>query len=290
MFLFRKIRPVIYVLLIVACAVFVRWGRGRSVFEIIIYGPLEQSVKTVRGTFLPYGEVEELRLRLEAEREKNTRLTVENARLEERLRRIHYSSRTVFHQDRRKFEFITAKVVGRTPGSWTSEIIIDRGLRHGVRKNAFVMDARGIVGRIVKVEEGRARVQPITAPGAAASCRILPSGAQGITFGNGGSGLTVDFVATKYKVGVGDRVETSGVGGIYPPGLAIGRISSAGRGRRRLTLPLKARPAADMDRLDFVTVAMKRKTAPPPKPKPVVEQAAPPDKASPEKIERLDGF
>lgn len=152
---------------------------------------------------------------------------------------------------------LAARVVAGdpTPGFYT--ITIDRGARDGVRRDMAVVAPHGVVGRVVGEPAARvAQVQLLIARHAAAGARVERSGAGGVVMGGAGDPpLTMAYVSNLADVRAGDVVVTSGLDGVYPGGLPIGRVESVERGPT-LYRVITVRPLVDFSSLDHVLVVL----------------------------------
>ena len=110
------------------------------------------------------------------------------------------------------------------------------------------MDGLGLVGRISGVGSKTARVLLLTDTASIIPATIQPSGQQALIAGDNTIAPTVEFLENVDLVRPGDRVETSGSGGVFPPNLLIGRLALDPAGRLRVRL------AADYERLEFLRV------------------------------------
>jgi len=117
-----------------------------------------------------------------------------------------------------------AEIIGAgiTPDFRT--VTIDKGSRQGLAADMAVIAPAGIVGRIVMAGPIASKVQLLIDRNAAATALVGRSRAQGIVVGTGETRLRMDYVSTSSDVVVGDTIVTSGLDGIYPKGLVIGRI------------------------------------------------------------------
>jgi rod shape-determining protein MreC len=166
-------------------------------------------------------ETQQLRAELDRLRGELTRLReveAENQRLRELL---GARNRTP------NFQFTLADVVGREPGPFVEAIIVNRGSQDGIEPGMVVIGAAGLVGKVVKVSAGTARVLLITDPSSAVAARIQRSDARevtGLVVGQGQGRLVMRYIAQGEPVQIGDQVVTSGLGETFPKGLAIGRV------------------------------------------------------------------
>jgi rod shape-determining protein MreC len=103
-------------------------------------------------------------------------------------------------------------------------ILVDRGHRHGVRRDMPVVAWGGAVGRVVAVGLNNAKVQLLTDPKSGVAGIVQRSRAQGVVVGVGEKRLDLLYVPRFSDVTHGDRVVASGLDGIFPRGFGIGRV------------------------------------------------------------------
>ncbi len=128
-----------------------------------------------------------------------------------------------------EFEFIAAEVIARNPSNWYATLTIDKGADSGIALNQPVVSAgNSLVGKISEVGTTWAKVTLLTNPNHAAGALVLRSGEYGICEGEGDissdGGCRLSFVSKNANIIVGDTVVTSGLGGVYPKGLVIGKV------------------------------------------------------------------
>lgn len=160
-----------------------------------------------------------------------------------------------------QFDFIVAAVIARDPGTWTSTIMINRGTADGIVKDMPVMTPRGLVGNVVQVFPQSARVMLLTDGKSAVGSLVLrpESRVAGIVEGVGTATVTPRMVnlARDADIIKGDKIITSGLGGIYPKGLAIGEVTEIVNEEGGLLKYAVLKPAADFDRLEEVQVLVR---------------------------------
>lgn len=142
----------------------------------------------------------------------------------------------------------TARIVADPGGLFVHTRLIDAGRDRGVAKGMPVVDGYGLVGRVVEVGERSARVLLITDFNSKIPVVVAGSRDQAILEGRNGPLAELRFLPMDPSFQVGDRVLTSGGGGLLPPGLPIGEIVRADERR------VLVRPFVDWDRLDLVAV------------------------------------
>ncbi len=191
----------------------------------------------------------------------------ENQRLQEAVRRLLLSNGT-YEQIRKEnerlrrlvslteslpYESLSARVIARTPSFLSNVIYIGRGSKDGVRANEPVISGDGVVGRTVLVSARQSQVQLITNPDASVGAILESSRTPGVLRGTGDFLLDLNYIAHTVPVSVGDIVLSSGLDGIFPKGLVIGKVVDSQKGKG-VFRSIKVEPAVDLIRLEEVAV------------------------------------
>ncbi len=137
--------------------------------------------------------------------------------------------------------------------------LLDRGASDGVRVDGVVIAPGGLVGRVIASGPHTARLQLLSDKTAAVGV-LLPRGARaGVAKGDGKGGIAVEYVPTIEPVEKNDLVVSSGTDGVYPNGLAVGRVSALAR-KSTLFWEIQLEPAADprSETLVFVLPPVRR--------------------------------
>ena len=206
-----------------------------------------------------YAENRRLRERL---RELETELQLRSYRAQEsvRLRELLALQQSV------PLETIAAQVVSRDGVPWFRTLTLDKGEGDGVRLDAAVISATGVVGRVFATGPRAARVQVLLDRDSGAAAIVERSRVSGVVSGQvsgadaGGEDLALKYVPERADVVVGDVVLTSGLDRIFPKGLVIGRVRFVGD-VTGLFRDVRVEPSARFSRLEEVLVL---KSAPPP--------------------------
>jgi len=128
-------------------------------------------------------------------------------------------------------------------------ILLDRGAREGVREGLAIIDAEGLVGQITQVSPLRSTAMLISDPSHAVPVQVQRSGLRTIAFGTGDlDRLVVPNIPQSADIRVGDLLLTSGIGGGFPAGIHVARISDLAPDDTRLFVVASARPVAALDR------------------------------------------
>lgn len=177
-----------------------------------------------------------------------------------------------------QFDFVTAQVIARDPGTWTNVIMINRGTADGIAKDMAVVTAQGLVGSVVSVYNNAAKVQLILDPRSAVGSLVqrAESRVAGIVEGNGSNPVSPRMVniARDADIIKSDKVITSGFGGIYPKGILMGEVLDIVNDEGGLLKYAVLKPAVDFDRLEEVLVIV-RSREPVALPQPAAQQTVP---------------
>jgi rod shape-determining protein MreC len=151
-------------------------------------------------------------------------------------------------------QYLAARVVGKDATNWFKTILIDRGSLAGLRRNLPVVAPDGLVGRVVEVTPTAAKVQLITDPVSAAGGLIQRTRVTGVVSGNLGAGLKVRYLPLLADIVVGDEIMTSGMGGVFPKGIPLGRVIAVERRSGALFQEATLTPKVDLSRLEEVLI------------------------------------
>jgi rod shape-determining protein MreC len=219
---------------------------------------LKAGVDSVRG----FGGLAEENRRLHQEvislqTEKRVRDTLE----EENLR----LSELLEFRNRQTIQLIPAQVVTRSINGWWQSVGIGKGTRDGIHPNQAVISPDGLVGRTAEVSAHSAEILLVSDPACKVSARIARTGSFGLVVGRGvnlkGHPLArMLFIHKETPVRVGDDVVTSGLGGVFPKDILIGRVEEVHTDEAGLYQVADLLPQAVVNLTDavFVTVAEER--------------------------------
>lgn len=162
-------------------------------------------------------------------------LEAENRRLREL-----FAARERLSVDARIAEVLYA---GRDP--FSRKVIVDKGLQDGIKAGQAVADEVGVVGQVTRVYPWLAEVTLITDKGQAVPVQNLRSGLRGMVFGVGRDGeLDLRFMPVNADVQSGDQLVTSGIDGIYPPGLPVAEVTNIQRDAAMVFARISCKPLA----------------------------------------------
>ena len=140
-------------------------------------------------------------------------------------------------------------LVERRSGTYSA--IVGAGSGQGVVPGSPLAVPGGLVGRVVTVGRGISRAQLLLDASAAAGARIARTGELGVVRGDGRGGMLLNNIGLASTVARGDLIESAGIDGIYPRGVAIGKVAEVSRGGK-LFLEIRVTPSADFSHLTDV--------------------------------------
>jgi len=147
---------------------------------------------------------------------------------------------------------VVVRVIGKDATNWFRTILIDRGSADGLERNIPVVAPLGLVGRVVEVAPIVARVQLITDPVSSVGALVQRTRVTGIAAGDGGAALRLRYLPLMSDVAVGDRVVTSGMGGVFPKGIPLGTVVAVERRSGALFQEAVLEPTADLSKLEEI--------------------------------------
>ena len=147
-----------------------------------------------------------------------------------------------------KFTKITGVVLADSGSPFRQTVLLNIGKRDGIVDGWAAIDGIGLVGRIAGVGERTSRVILLGDTSSRVAVTIESNGQTGLVVGDNTSQPPIEFLENPETVRPGDRVMTSGDGGVFPAGILVGQITQTQSGRLRVRL------AADMQRLEFLRV------------------------------------
>ncbi|HEY7063174.1 MAG TPA: rod shape-determining protein MreC [Chloroflexota bacterium] len=250
-------------LLLMAAAMLVAQGPGLQVeawgSKLIL--PLQATVAgAIRGTLGTVATIQQARQLREqnvAYRDEIDRLQAEMVRLRElELENQDLRNLLGLRQQAPPGEMIAVRVVARDPLPFAQVLVVDGGSEQGVREDLPVLTWRGLVGRVIEVQPTSARVLLVTDANSSISGRIEnpDSRATGVVRGRNDQWLLMQYLPQQEEVKTGDLVITSGLGGVFPAGLPVGKIAQVRRRDQDLFQEALVEPVAPLAHLERLYV------------------------------------
>jgi rod shape-determining protein MreC len=151
-----------------------------------------------------------------------------------------------------KGKTIPARVIGWDTSPWRKIVILDKGIRHGIRKNMAVVVPEGLAGRVFEVGPETATALLLSDPESRVSVLSDLSRTQGMIAGNSSLRLEMSYIDPDSELSVDETVISSGVGGVFPKGIRIGRVNRLFREPGSLHLGAGIQPFVNFSRLEEV--------------------------------------
>lgn len=144
--------------------------------------------------------------------------------------------------------FVTARVIADTGGTFVHSMIVAAGNRDGVKKGLAVMTGEGLAGRIAAVGNHSARLLLVTDLNSRIPAIVERTRTRAILAGDNSERARLVYLSDGGAVTVGDRIVTSGHGGVFPPGLPIGIVTSVAENG------VQVKPFVERFQLEFVRI------------------------------------
>jgi rod shape-determining protein MreC len=159
-----------------------------------------------------------------------------------------------------KYDLLASFVIGQDmqeSGAW---ITVDKGSFDGIGAGMPVIVSQGIlVGKVEEVYPKSAKILLLTSPQSSVNAVDLETGSRGIIKGSFGLGVYMDMVTQSDVINVGDSIVTSGLGGNFPKGLLIGKITEVRLSQDKLFQQALISPSARYPRLEAVFIIKNEK-------------------------------
>ncbi len=260
---FRSPIRLFIVLLIVAVAFFILYGLGilSPVVGAVKYviSPVQRlftnSGDAVAGWFSFVGDIEKMDEDNESMRQEIDRLHSENAKLKEMVHENELLRAEVGFQHEFSYETVPAAVISRSTDPALKAIEINVGARQGVAVDMPVIVSEGLlVGRVVEVFAGTSTVLLTIDKQSSINAVVQDTRANGIVHGEHGLDLRMELIPQNEDIQPEQTVVTSGLAGIYPAGLLVGKVGEVRESQNALFKEARLDPVTDFDHLEIVFV------------------------------------
>lgn len=149
---------------------------------------------------------------------------------------------------------VVAQVIAQDVSPEFRMIRINKGHKQGVESGMAVIALEGVVGRVIRVGQSFSDVLSLQDSSSAIDGLIQRNRVRGVVEGLGGSQLAMKYLRRTDDVQEGDLIVSSGIGGLFPKGLTIGKVTSVKKKNFGITQTVEVSPSVDFNRLEEVTV------------------------------------
>jgi rod shape-determining protein MreC len=144
---------------------------------------------------------------------------------------------------------LLAEIISVETDPLRQRVVINKGARDGVSLNQTVVDGTGVLGQVARLGPWSAEVILVTDPEHAIPVEITRNNLRSIAVGSGNSGeLLLPYLAINSDVKSGDLLLSSGLGGVFPAGLPVARITGVRRENNQMLAQVRAQPLANVER------------------------------------------
>lgn len=184
---------------------------------------------------------------LKADAARLAELNLENQRLRQMLA----------FKENSPLKLVAARVIGVDATNWSRTIIIDRGSGDGLRDDMSVATPNGLVGKLIEVSPAYSKAMLLTDGRSAVDGIVQRSRASGVVFGTSEGTSIMRYLPLDADVRPGDLIISSGMGGVFPKGLVVGKVKKLDNSGQSLFKEAEIDLGATLANLEEVFVIVK---------------------------------
>lgn len=258
---YRKYVVLVSVLLV--CLLLLSLGRrggdtGRpGELVAFVMTPLQVALSKIQSTAFGgwsiYLDWKNVRRENQALREELERLRIESLQVEDTQRENVRLRHLLALRERLPLSTLAGEVIAKEWGGWVRSVTVNRGRSDGVGRLTPAIVPEGLLGRVVEVRARAAVIQLLNDPSSAVAVMVQRTRTAGVAEGEPGGAVRLKFLARDGGgVQVGDLIVTSGLGGVFPKGLPVGRVITVEDRGSALFHYARLAPLADFARVEEV--------------------------------------
>ena len=190
--------------------------------------------------------------------EKIESLEAENIELKQELKKLKEELNVDYVLS--EYDYLNATVISRNSLYWYNTLTIDKGKNNGIKEGMVVINSTGLIGKIVNVSTFSADVKLITTNDTNNKISVtVTDGSSKLTglinsYDYDDGYLKVEGISNTETVNIGDYVYTSGLGGVFPSGILIGRVENIVTDVYDLAKIINVKPSANFEDINYVTI------------------------------------
>lgn len=162
------------------------------------------------------------------------------------------------------YKVVNAVVISRSPSNWQSQLIVNKGSNAGIKKGMSVMGSGGLIGRVSEVNTTNAKVELLSDDSQVAdrfAIRVANKDGEVVdgivtSFNQEKNLIVMGKITSDVSLEKGDLVTTSGLGGVTPAGLYVGKVQKISQDDYGLSKKIYINPATDFNNIPVVSVAI----------------------------------
>ena len=162
------------------------------------------------------------------------------------------------------YKVVNAVVISRSPSNWQSQLIVNKGSNAGIKKGMSVMGSGGLIGRVSEVNTTNAKVELLSDDSQVAdrfAIRVANKNGDVVdgivtSFNQEKNMIVMGQITSDVALEKGDLVTTSGLGGVTPAGLYVGKVQKISQDDYGLSKKIYIKPATDFNNIPVVSVAI----------------------------------
>ena len=171
-------------------------------------------------------------------------------------------------RERQPVKSVVAEIMYTAKDPFSRKVILDKGDQAGIAAGQAVVDESGVIGQITRVFPMQSELTLLTDKDQAIPVMIVRSGLRAVLFGSGNGLMELRYLAANADVQPGDRVVTSGLDGVFLPGLPVATVVKVERDQAQTFARIPCLPAAGVEQFSHVLVLGHRESLPPRPPAP----------------------
>ncbi|MGH8621592.1 MAG: rod shape-determining protein MreC [Burkholderiales bacterium] len=239
----------------------------RQIAAVVLY-PLQRIAAAPAGIarrvadfFTTHGSLREDNTRLKRENFENAALLLQLKALQTENRQLR---ELLAARERLDIDLAVAEVLYAARDPFSRKVVIDRGSRQNVRPGQPVVDDRGLVGQVTRAYPWLAEVTLVTDKGHFVPVQNVRNGLRAVLSGTGSDGaLELRFIPLNADFQNGDELVTSGIDGVYPPGLPVARVTNVERSAEQIFARITGTPLGGVANHTHLLVVSGNRELPP---------------------------
>jgi len=239
----------------------------RQFAEVIVY-PFQRIAAAPAGIARRIGELFSTNSTLRQDNARLTQESYDNAAALSQLKALvaenEHLRELLGARERLGVRTIAAEVLYTARDPFSRKVVVDKGLRDDVTAGQAVLDERGVIGQVTRVYPWLAEVTLVTEKGHFVPVQNLRNGLRAVLAGTGDGALELRFIPLNADFRDGDQLVTSGIDGIYPPGLPVAQVTRVERSATQLFARITCVPLAGVTSHTHVLIVSTRRDLPPP--------------------------